>query len=728
VYSAKDEFLGRTVALKILSRERLGPGTVPDLLSRFLAEARVVASLDHPHIVPVYDAGVDRGVPWIAMKLALGESLDRIIAREGRLGTERVMHLLKQASNALAHAHRKGVIHRDIKPSNILVERKHGDMEHSWLADFGIAAILTGNVTEMGGELSGTPAYMSPEQVSGSPIDSRSDIFALGCVAAEAISGSRCFGGATLAEVSDQIIHGQPHGIAQVGRFAGPRIRSSIEKALAKSPAHRFQSAEEFAMSLNVLPHRDGAANEKLRLAVLPFGNLTGSSEQEYFADGMTEELITQLGRLNPRRLAVIAFTSSMRYKMTPKGIDEIGTELGVDFVLEGSVRRSGNRVRIATQLIKVADQSHAWSGAYNHTIEDIISIQMDVAEKVASSLAVELLANQQEAVRRSSTKQSAAYDAYLKGRYFWNRRTEDGFRRAVTCYEEAIRQDPEYALAYAGLADVYIVGTFYSVLPPRLAYHESDAAATKALTLDPALAEAHASRALARALYRWEFPAAEEGFRTALKLNPSQVAGHYWFAWFLAAMGRFDEAFEETTRALELDPLSLVVNCHKGWNLYLARRYDDAIAQLRNTIEMDPNFALSRYFMGLVYVQKSMYEQAITEFMLARESSTHHPAAITGLAAALSLSGRRNEALECSQALDELALRRYVSPYYRALLCMAVGNKDEALDWLEKSFEERSAFMANIMNDPLLDGIRADPKFDQLIGRVGLPRRPGRE
>jgi TolB-like protein/Flp pilus assembly protein TadD len=523
-------------------------------------------------------------------------------------------------------------------------------------------------------------------------------------------------------EIEREIWGNETHVDFNVGlNYCIKQIREVLEDDASKPAFIETLPRRGYRFISSIAKHERPASRKRLMLAVLPFSNLTGDAEQEYFADGMTEEIIGQLGRLKPQKLGVIAFTSAMAYKQTTKGIDQIGRELGVDFILEGSVRRAGDRVRIAAQLIQVSDQTHLWAEAYNRTIEDIISIQVDVAERVARSLALELLADHQESMTRAATRTSVAYEAYLKGCYYWNKRTEDGFRKALVNFSEAIAKDPNYAPAYVGVADVYNIIAFYSGVPPREAYEKSKAATTKALQLDEALAEAYTAAAYAKALYGWEFAEAEKTFRRALDLNPNQVTGHYWFALFLAGLGRLDEAFVLIDRALELDPLSPVINCHKGWILYFARRYDLALVQLRNVIDMDPNFALARYFIGLVYVQKGAFDQAIIEFKGARDISENHPAALAGLAACLALTGKRAESHRLLQKLMTLAKRRYVAPYYIAAVHLACGERQQAFRWLEKSFGERSAYMTNLMHDPALDSIRSEPEFQHLVRRVGL-------
>ena len=469
------------------------------------------------------------------------------------------------------------------------------------------------------------------------------------------------------------------------------------------------------------------AGGQRPMLAVLPFGNLTGDPGQEYFADGLTEELIAQLGRLNPKRLGVIAFTSARQYKDTSKGIDQIGRELKVHFILEGSVRRTKDRVRIAAQLIQVSDQTHLWAEAYNRTIDDIITIQTEVGERVANSLAVELLPEHQSALNPTSTRNSIAYDSYLRGRYYWNKRTEDDFWKSLKYFETAIEQDASYAPSYVGLADVYNVMAFHSGLAPAEARAKSRAALEKAISIDNRFAEAYASFAYAKLLYEWDFAGAEETFRHALELNPNQVPGHYWYALFLSAMKRPTEALAHIQTAMQLDPLSLVSNCHKGWVLYFARRYDDAIQQLLNTIEMDGNFALARYFLGLVYLRSGRFGDALTQFTKAKENSNGHPAALAGLSAAHAFLGTKKESRKILAALERLRSHRYVPPYYLALVHVSLGDAARALDWLEQAFEERSGYLSNMLADPALDSLRRDPRFINLMSRVGLGSSPAR-
>jgi TolB-like protein/Tfp pilus assembly protein PilF len=454
----------------------------------------------------------------------------------------------------------------------------------------------------------------------------------------------------------------------------------------------------------------------KPMLVVLPFENLSGDPEQEYFADGMTEEMISQLGRLHASRLGVIARTSAIQYKGTRKSVREIAGELGVGFLLEGTVRRAGERVRITAQLIQASDQAHLWAESYDRTLDDILSIQTDVANRIGRSLATELLP---AAAGRSATPKPEAYEAYLKGRFHWNKRTEAGLQKALGYFQECIEKDPAYALPYVGLAEIYGALGLYSVvgwnafLPPGEACDKAKAAAAKALEIDSSLAEAHTSLAFAKFLYDWDWKGAEEQFQIALKLNSNHVEGRCWYALFLAAMARFDEALDEMGRARELDPLSLTANAYLGWILYFARRYDEAMVQLRGTVEMDPHFPLARFFLGLVCIRKTTYREAIDQFGKAFES-LGDPGVFEALRAAYAQALRG----EIASRVDA----RLLSPYLMVILYLSFGSKEAAFEQLERAYQERSCWLVNLKVEPALDSLRSDPRFESLLRRVGLP------
>jgi TolB-like protein/Tfp pilus assembly protein PilF len=459
-------------------------------------------------------------------------------------------------------------------------------------------------------------------------------------------------------------------------------------------------------------------------LAVLPFRSRGG--DEDYFAEGMCDEMIAQLGRLAPDKLGVIAHTSTIRFKDTILPADQIGRELGVGFLLEGSVRRSAPRVRITARLVRVADQSQLWVENFDETIEDVLAIQIECAKRIARSLALELVPAHRDAMGRAATSNAPAYESYLRGRYFWNRRTADAFDKAVASFEDSIARAPDFALARVGLADVWNLAGLYSVAPPGIAGSKARLALDRALAIDDASAEAHVSLALNRFLYEWDWPGAEDAFRYGLDQNPNLAQGHYLYAFFLATMGRFDEAFRHADEARALDPVSLVISTHSGWVCYFARDYDRAIGAFGKAIEMDPTFAPASLFLGLAYLQKGDWGAAVETLRRAREWSGSHPGATSGLAIALTLDGREGEAQELFDSAESGARDAYVSPYYRALAALGMGRTEAALDLLESAFDERSPWLVCLAVEPAIDPLRSDPRCRKLLEGVGLTRAAG--
>jgi TolB-like protein/Flp pilus assembly protein TadD len=485
--------------------------------------------------------------------------------------------------------------------------------------------------------------------------------------------------------------------------------------------------ASDAGSEFDVVRHQSAAASatcrEKLKLVVLPFENLSANADQDYFSDGLTEEMISQLGRIEPARLAVVARTTAMHYKGTAKRIDQIARELGADYVLEGSVRRVGDRVRISAQLIEAAGQTHLWSQDYDRTAADVLEIQRDVAQQIAGALEIELLPAQQSALGSASTSNSAAYDAYLYGRYYWNRRTEEGFKKGMGYFQRAVEQDPGYAQAYAGLAECYVTLGWYGAFPSGEAYQATTAAANKALELDERMADAHSSLGYVKLLHNWDWADIEKEHLRALELDPNSVTGRHWYGLFLSAMGRSEEAVSQMRRALELDPLSLVVNTHLGWVHYLGRRFEPAIEHLEKARELDPNFPVGRYFLGLAYAQKGCLKEAIRELETSRTMTAGHPGWVATLGHIYGLAGKKAESRKCLRELEDMAKQRYVNAYFPAFTCAGLGETSRSLDWLEKAYEERSGWLVYLNVEPGLDGLRSSPRFAQLVRRVGLPQ-----
>ncbi|MFQ5807165.1 MAG: hypothetical protein ACE5I3_12020, partial [Phycisphaerae bacterium] len=454
-------------------------------------------------------------------------------------------------------------------------------------------------------------------------------------------------------------------------------------------------------------------------LAVLPLANLSGDPEQDYFVDGMTDALIADLAKIS--ELRVISRTSVMRYKGTDKPLPQIARELSVDAVVEGSVVRDSGRVRIAAQLIHAATDQHLWANSYEHEMRDILGLQREVARAVAKEIRITVTPQEQARLARVRPVNPAAYEAYLKGRYYWNKRTEAGFRTAIEYFQQAIEKDPTYALAYSGLADSYSLLADYGILRPAEAYPKAKAAAAKALEIDDTLAEAHASLAMAVWQYDWDRSRAEWEFNQAIGLNPGYATARHWHALFLGRTGRLDEAVIEIKRAQELDPLSLIINTVTGMVFYWSRQYDQAIEEYRKTLEMDANFEIAHYLLGWAYGQLAMYEEAITELKRAASLSGGAPKHVAHLAQVYAAAGMPDKARKILGELNDVSKQKYVPPCLFAIICAALGERDQAFAWLDKACEERDSYLLDLKADPIYDRLRSDPRFADLLHRVGL-------
>lgn len=468
---------------------------------------------------------------------------------------------------------------------------------------------------------------------------------------------------------------------------------------------------------------RPHVSSSKLMLVVLPFSNLEGDPEQDYFCDGMTEEMILQLSRLRPDKLGVIARTSAIQYRKTPKRADEIGRELGVQYILEGTIRRTGNRVRITAQLVQVADQTYLWAETYEREVADVFAIQSGVAQRIARSLALELLPTQQAALSRAPTASAEAYESYLRGRFHWNKRTPADLQKSVEFFQHATEKDPGFALAYAGLADAYNVLPYYGLLPPRQAFPKSKAAAQRALELDPASAHAHTALAYAHHYFDWDWGTAEWEYARAQELNPNYAQAHQWLAAHLVEMGRVDEAVLEMDLARQLDPLSLIVNAGLGWIQFHGGRYAQAETQLRKTLELDPDFVPARLWLGQLCEVTGRRKEAVAEFRKVRELAGDAPTGLAELAHALAREGKVSEARRALNHLLVLAKERYVPSDEIARVYLGLGDRDAALTWLEKAYEERAVKMALLAVDPTWDPLRSEARFTHLLQRINLPR-----
>lgn len=504
----------------------------------------------------------------------------------------------------------------------------------------------------------------------------------------------------------------QPHWTQARRRFLGALL-GIVVVATSAGLFSRVRSRER----------KPEPAGVRITLAVLPFQNLTPDPQQEYFSDGLTEEMITQLGGLNPERLGVIARTSAMHYKGTSETAGQIGKELGVEYLVEGSLRREGSRVRISAQLIRVSDQMHIWAQDYDRDFSDYLALQNDVARDIAAQIQLKLTPQPAGASRPLN---AAAFDASMKGHYFWNKRSEQGYLKAIEYFEQAIDADPQYAQAYSGLADAYaLLGSNpTTAITRRDAMEKARSAALKALAIDDRLAEAHTSLAFVYWHYDWNWPAAEKEFQRALQLNPSYPTAHHWYAFYLVSQGRTDQALEEIRRAQETDPLSLIINTDAAQILYFANRYDQAIAQSKRVLEMDPQFPLARLTLAFSYLAEHQYEAAIEEAKNGVQVPGAGPDIEANLAATYAVAGQAAQARALLSQLKAESERRHPGLLFSpiAQVYAALGEKEQAFAWLEKDFKARNGGLTLIKVMPFLDSLHGDPRFTDLVGRIGLP------
>ena len=737
VYRAKDLRLRRTVALKVLPPHLLAD---PSQQERFLREARAASALNHPNIVTVYEVDTSDGVDFIAMEYLEGKSLDQLIGA-GSLDPARALRYARQIAEGLAAAHGRGITHRDVKPRNILVTL--GDTVK--ILDFGLANViapqdpdseaLTQSKITGPGHVLGTVAYMSPEQARGQKLDARSDIFSFGIVFYEMLAGQGPFRGQSAAEVLSAILRDKPPPLRTARPDLPGGIERIVDKALEKDPDYRYQDMREVLADLKrlerdagpaVVPgaavrpaHRPGRQRGRA-LAVLPLANLSRDPEQEYFADGMTDELIAQLAQI--RALRVTSRTSAMRYKGTNRSMPEIARDLQVDTVVEGSVLRSGDRVRITAQLIHAPTDRHLWAQSFERDCRDVLRLQSEVARAIAHEIQVRLTPQERSRLKGARAVDPEAHDAYLKGRFFWNKFSEGGFTKAMEYFQQATEKDPTHAGAHAGLADCLMMLGWYSFVAPHEAFPRARAAAAKALEIDNALAEAHVSLALVKWVYEWDWLGGGRAHQRAIELNPSHANAHQQYSWYLAALGRHEEAMTEATRALELDPLSLGAAATVGIRSYDSRQYDKAIEQLLLTLEMDSSFMPAHLYLGRACVQKGMHTQALAAFQKLVDSAGQNPHYLAALAYAHAAAGQRVPAQELIAQLEELSNTKYVSAYQMAAIYAALRDGNEALRRLETAYEEHSALLCCITIDPLFDFLRADQRFRDLLRRMNFP------
>jgi TolB-like protein/Tfp pilus assembly protein PilF len=594
------------------------------------------------------------------------------------------------------------------------------------IVDFGLAKVRDVELTRTGTTM-GTVAYMSPEQAQGEEVDHRTDVWSLGVVLYESLTGQRPFRGEAESAIVHAILNNRPKPISSVVTGVPEKLELLIEMALAKRPEERYQQMRELHADLRAIrggPDSSVTEGSGIRqratksIAVLSFADMSPQRDQEYFCDGMAEELIDALTKL--KGLRVVSRTSAFKFKGQGHDIRDIGRQLDVSHVLEGSVRKAGNRLRITAQLISVRDGYHVWSEKYDRDFEDVFAIQDEIARAIVDMLKIQLGEEQQTPLLKRHTLNIEAYTLYLKGRYFWNKRYEVGLQQAMEHFKQAMENDPNYALAYAGLADCFVLLGAYEYLAPREAFSNAMALAHKALELDDTLAEAYASLGFVAFAYSWNWLDAEQKFRRALELNPNYAVARWWHSIYLTVSGRTNEGIAEVERARDADPMLILTSSTIGWILYLAREYDRAIEVCVKTLEMDPNIGTALATLGLSYTEKSDFEAAIRQLEQAKKRMGPH---IVGayLARAWALSGKRHEAERILEELHELSQRQYVPSYFVAAIHVALSQDDEAFQRLDQAYNERDPWLVYIKIDPMFARVRSDPRFTTLIRKIGM-------
>ena len=716
VYRVLDKKLNEEVALKLIKPEIASD---KETIQRFSNELKLARKIGHRNVGRMFELMQDEGIHFITMEYVTGEDLRSFIRRSRQLTVATAVAIAKQVCEGLAEAHRLGVVHRDLKPSNIMID-KEGNAR---IMDFGIARSLKGKGITGAGVMIGTPEYMSPEQVEGKEADQPSDIYSLGIILYEMLTGRVPFEGDTPLSIAMKQKTEAPQDPRTFNAQVPSALSCVILKCMEKDRARRYQSAEDVVSELDKTDRgKTGAiqvAEWKNSIAVLPFKNISADPEQEYFCEGIAEELLNALTQI--RELRVVARTSAFSFKGKDVDIREIGRTLNVDKVLEGSVRKSGQRLRITAQFVNVEDGYHIWSDQFDREVKDIFAIQEEISLIIVDKLKLKLLKEEKEKILKRYTDDHEAYNLYLKGRYFWYRRYEKGMQRALQYFQQAIEKDPGYALPHMGIADTFGTLGLFSFMPPHQAYSRAKAAAKKALEIDPELAEVYASLGWIAMWYDWDWPAAERHFMKAIQMKPDYALAHTWYGNLLWCKGRFDESIREMQEARELEPLEPIYPAHVGVALYQARRFDESIGELRKVIASDPEFSIAYWYQSANLMANKMWAEAIATLQKFVELSGESVIALSTLGFAYGSTGMKDEAFKILERLDGLSKDRYVGSLWRALVWIGLGEKDKALENLERAYPERESMMACLKVWPIFDSLRSKPRFEALLKKMNL-------
>jgi len=768
IYRASDTRLRRDVAIKILPESLMKDASA---IERFMREAYAASALNHPNILTIFDIGEHEKTHFIATEFVEGETL-RQKMQASRLRLTDILDVAIQTAGALVAAHEAGIIHRDVKPENIMI-RHDGYVK---VLDFGIAklsenespeidadaATLVQSITAKGMIL-GTAFYMSPEQARGLRVDARSDIFSLGAVIYEMTARKLPFSGQTIADIIASILKSEPAPLSEVVRNLPPEFERIVAKALNKKRAGRYQTMKDFAEDLKQIRQRlafqtelerihisndvfaasgeifplEGATRilpknsfppRKTRtrkaidsLAVLPLVNSKADAETEYLADGITEGIINSLSKLP--KLRVVPRSTVFRYKGQQNDPQQIGSELGVRAVFAGRILQIGDSLIVNAELVDIANEAQIWGENYRREMTDIFTLLDEIAEDISEKLKLKLSGEDKKQLAKRYTENSEAYQFYLKGRYFvTSKRTEEWIKKGIEYFQKAIDLDPNYALAYSGIAEAYgFLASSTGGWSPSEAYPKAEAAAMKALELDETLGEAHCSLGFSRLLYDWDFADAERQFKRAIELSPNYPNSHDGYGFYLKAVGRHAEAIEKCRQAQKLDPLSPFAYVSLGYAHYFARDYEKAIDECRRALEMDKHSTFAHRNLGLAYLQQGKLEKAIEALSNAVKFSQGGLAFESYLGFAYAVAGKRTEALEVLASLEDLDKERYVPAYNFAIIHAGLGNFDKSFEWFEQARKERSGFLPFLKVEPVVDCLRADSRFQNLLNQIGI-------
>ena len=767
VHLAEDTRLGRKIALKILPSEFVADA---DRIRRFEQEARAVSALNHPNILVIYEIGHEHGIHYIATEYIEGQTL-REKLQQGKINLCATLDIGAQIAEALHAAHTTGIVHRDIKPENVMI-RPDGYVK---VLDFGLAKLTLLRNADLGlrssetetladsspnnpqsqipnpqftnpGVVMGTAHYMSPEQARGLQVDTRSDIFSFGILLYEMLAGVKPFTGQTMTDVLAAILRAEPKPLSHHVPSLPAELDGYLAKALCKDCSTRYQTISEllnhlkrlrqrveFADQTTVILSSDINLSSRLTstsrkprtrkaidsLAVLPLINASDDPNLEYLSDGITESIINNLSKLP--KLRVIPRSTVFRYKGQNIDPHEAGLELGVRAVFTGRIVQVSNAIILKAELIDIANQSQLWGEQYRHQNKNIFTLEAEISEDISEKLRLRLSGEEKKKLVKRYTKNTEAYHLYLKGRYFTNKRTPDWIKKGIEHFQQAIDLDPNYALAYAGLADSYaFLASSTGGYPPRETYPKAEAAAQKALELDDTLGEAHSTLGFYHLLFAWDFAAAKREYKRAIELSPNYANAHDGYSFYLKATGQHKASIQACQRAQELDPLSLFATLSLGWAYYFARDYEAALAQTRKVLEMDANFGFAHWHAGKVYLQTGQFTEAVKSLRQALNLVGGTPPFLSFLGYALARAGKPREARQMLAQLLRLTQKQYVSSYFIALIYLGLGENDQTFAWLEQAYEERSGFLAFIGVEPMLDDLRDDARFTDLQRRCG--------